>query len=114
MSVTSDLADLTHLGVNKLNLLRSTWAATLASDNAEDACAQIIDGKPTRPSFIKNYGYPAHNTIISDQNEPSEHSLQLYNDIRLDVSVEDLRIDVKVGGLLFNLRRVLQPIRMKG
>ena len=88
--------DLLGLESNKWVCLESMLAIILASSTAEDTFAQIIDGRPTRPSFRKNYGFCSNNSNISDQMDPSEQSIQAFKLVRAGLTPHILKLDVAV------------------
>ena len=85
------------LSTDKLNLLESIWASILASPNAVDCFAQIIDGRITRRSFIHNHGQQLWNDSFSEEFEPSSMARHLYDDLSLVSSINDMKIDIKVS-----------------
>ena len=96
MATIFEPTDLSNLDVDKLRCLERTLASILATAVAEDIFAQIIDGRPTRPSFIKNYGYTVDDSTISDKTEPSEESTQLFQEIRAGFTPQILLLEIKV------------------
>lgn len=97
MDPTPGFANLADIEPQKLDRLGKVWAAVLALPHAVDSYAMIIDGRPTRSSFISTYGRLEYNTQVLDEDEPSEHSRDLFNEIRAAFSVHDLRVDIQVG-----------------
>ena len=97
MDYTTKTTDLSNLDDRKLDIVETTLMKILTSDAAVNTYAQIIDGQPTRTSFIKECGYVRDFTHVSERLEPTEKSVNAYRDITIVFSVDTLRVDVDVS-----------------
>ena len=89
-------ADLANLSTDKFQHLESTLAFILASPAAQDTYAQLIDGIPTRQSYVKDPGFPNEVTIVSDRPNPSDEAIQQYKEIRAGLTLDAVKMDINV------------------
>ena len=87
-------ADLTSLSSEKLQQLVSTLAFILTLPAARETYAQLIDGRRTWPSYVKNRGSCDEATIISDHPTPSDEAIQLYEEIRATLTMQTLKVGI--------------------
>ena len=97
MNPATRTADLSHLDGRKRDILETSLTKILNSDVGVNTYAQIIDGQPTRTSFINECGYVRDFTHVSERLEPTAKSVNAYRDITSVFSVDTLRIDVDVS-----------------
>lgn len=95
---TPRFAELANLSIDRLKQLETTLASILASPNAQDTYAQIIDGRATWQSHVdpNTRGFPNETIIVSDHPTPSDGAMQLYEEIRTVFTPQALKIDVQV------------------
>lgn len=95
-------AHLANLSPEKLQPLEIVLALILASSNAQDIYAQLIDGKPTWQSYPDpNFDrFPDEVMIVSDHPCPSDEAIQLYEEVRTTISTSELMVDIKVSLLM--------------
>ena len=89
-------ADLANLSTDKFQQLESTLQSILASPAAQDAYAQLIDGRPTWQSYVMNCGFPQEFTVVSDHPNPSNEAIQQYEKIRAGLILHAVKMDIKV------------------
>ena len=77
-------AGLANLKSEKLQELQNTLAPILASSAAEGVYAQLIDGRPTGQQEA------------TDQSNPSDSAIQLYQNVRASLKLQLLKIDMNV------------------
>lgn len=93
----TDLIDLVHLSGEKLQRINTALATILASNDAVEAFAQLVDGTPTRPSFLQNYGYIPENDSVSERENPTSEAIQFYKGAWPSFTALGLKISVRVG-----------------
>lgn len=97
--------DLADLSPDKLDTLARAVTLILQSGRCEETFTQIIDGKPTRPTFLRNhYAEFMNNDNISDAMEPSKHATQCYKEIREAFDITVLKLELKVRSLFSEYR----------
>ena len=89
-------ADLANLSADKYQHLESTLSFILASPAAQDTYAQLIDGRPTWQSYVRDSGFPDEVTIVSDHPTPSDKAIQQYEEIRTALTLHAIKMDVNV------------------
>ena len=89
-------ADLANLSTDKFQQLESTLAFILATSAAQDTYAQLIDGRPTWQSYVRDPGFPDEFTIVSDHPNPSHEAIQQYEEIRTRLTLHAVKMDIKV------------------
>ncbi|KAF6230551.1 hypothetical protein HO133_004895 [Letharia lupina] len=96
---TPRFAELANLSIDRLKQLETTLASILASPNAQDTYAQIIDGRATWQSHVdpNTRGFPNETIIVSDHPTPSDGAMQLYEEIRTVFTPQALKIDVQLA-----------------
>lgn len=102
-------ADFADLSTEKLEIIERTLRAILYSPVAEETFAQIVDAKPTRPSFFRNYGGREFmsNSNVSDLERPREEAIRFFHEIRANFSLLSLKIDAKVRQSSLHLEKCL-------
>ena len=89
-------ADLANLSSDKFQQLESNLAFILASPAAQDTYAQLIDGRPTWQSYVRDAGFPNEVTVVSDRPNPSDEAIQQYEEIRASLTLHAIKMDINV------------------
>lgn len=92
-----DLIDLVHLSGEKLQRIDTALATILASNDAVEAFAQLVDGTPTRPTFLRNYGCVPEDDSVSNRENPTPEAIQFYREAWPSFTALELKISVQVG-----------------
>ena len=93
-----DLDSLTYLfdlSASKLELLERSLNSILQLAVAEETFAQIIDGKPTRPSYERNY-FTLFDPSVSERLCPTDSSVREWAQIKENLGLQSLKLDVKL------------------
>lgn len=97
--------DLADLSTDKLDMLKRAISRLLHTPRCEEVFAQIIDGRPTRPTFLRNHAEEYLDCPnISDATEPSEHAIQCYHEIKDSFDITFLKLEAKVIYFLSKFR----------
>lgn len=92
--------DLADLSPDKLDALARAVTRILETERGEETFAQIIDGKPTRSTFLRNHFEEyMNNDNISDAMEPTEYAKQSYKEIKESFDITVLKLEMEVGSL---------------
>lgn len=96
LTPTTQLAD---LDAERLHYLENFLGKILASEVAETAFAQIVDGLPTGPSFERNTGHQPTLPEVAERKEPSPDALGVFREFRTQCHLGDLQVNLKVWSL---------------
>ena len=108
-------ADLANLSTDKFQQLESTLASILASPAAQDTYAQLIDGRPTWQSYVRDPGFPDEFIIVSDHPNSSDEAKQQYEEIRAGLTLHAIKVDINVQlprNLVETLVRMLTTLQL--
>lgn len=93
----TEFSDLSNISPEKLQLLRNVLSAILALPIARDTYAQIIEGRPTQPSFKKNYHAMLEYSTVSEATEPSSEAIRHFEDVRRSFTPAVLAVNLQTA-----------------
>jgi hypothetical protein len=87
---------LVHLDPQHLRVITNIVSGIIATERAEDAFAQLVDGIPTRPTFEEHFQRPPLLDSVRAREKPTEDSMKLVRAFRQQFDISSLHLDSKV------------------
>ena len=108
-----EMCDLSNLSAEKLQELETLLKSILALPIARETYAQIIDGLPTQTPYSNDIkalkSFLTETIIISDNSEPSDRAMQLYQEIKTTFAPRKLKIGLKARSPSFITLHLIKP-----